>query len=142
MPGSLLSVEALRLTKFLQLSLTLMEASSANSGGLRAIRKSTDAIRPWRKLRRLFAPQSEVVCCGEGVLSVMAIYRQLNPSGQIANEFHKPKSRLTIWLAQRILTPQIAWILARDRFRASSQDHYSRCSASFPFAVAASNQTT
>jgi len=65
-----------------------------------------------------------------------------NPSGQIANEFHKPKSRLTIWLARRILTPQIAWILARDRFRASSQDHYSTCSASFPFAVAASNQTT
>jgi hypothetical protein len=86
--------------------------------------------------------QPQAISLIEGVLSVIEIYRQLNPSGQIANEFHKPKSRLTIWLAQRILTPQIAWILARDRFRASSQDHYSRCSASFPFAVAASNQTT
>jgi len=52
MPGSLLSVEALRLTKFPPTvppdAPTLMEASSANSGGLQAIRKSTDAIRPYR----------------------------------------------------------------------------------------------
>ena len=39
-------------------------------------------------LRRLFAPKSEVVCCGEGVLSVMAIFHQLG-SGVPVNPFAK-----------------------------------------------------